>query len=86
MLLQIIEQFRCRKLVTGITMIEYRNERRVTQAKNHLISTEQSINEIAQFLVFCTAAYFSEIFVKSEKISPSEYRKLHLFYCYNFAA
>ncbi len=65
------------KSVTGITMLEYRNELRLTKAKNLLIATDQSINEIAQALGFCTAAYFSELFVKSEKISPSEYRKLH---------
>ena len=65
------------KTVTGITMIEYRNELRLTKAKQLLIHTNQSIQEIAQALGFCTAAYFSELFIKSETISPSEYRKLH---------
>ena len=66
------------KAVTGITVAEYRNSLRITKAKKMLIYTDEPINEIAQKCGFCTAAYFSEIFAKLEKISPTEYRKLHI--------
>ncbi|MBQ9802478.1 MAG: exo-alpha-sialidase [Clostridia bacterium] len=65
------------KSVTGTTVIEYRNELRLTKAKLMLISTEKSVGDIAQELGFCSAPYFTEIFSKSEKIPPSEYRRLH---------
>lgn len=65
------------KSVTGITMIEYRNELRLTQAKLMLVNSDESIGDIAQKTGFCSAAYFTEVFSKSEKIPPSEYRKYH---------
>lgn len=65
------------KSVTGTTVIEYRNELRLTKAKLMLIHTEDSINDIAQNTGFCSAAYFAEVFSKSEKVPPSEYRKYH---------
>ena len=65
------------KAVTGITVTEYSNALRVTKAKELLIRTDETINAIAQQCGFCTAAYFAEIFAKLEKISPTEYRKIH---------
>lgn len=65
------------KKVTGTTVIEYRNELRFTKAKQLLISTNEGISEIALQLGFGDSAYFSKLFVKHEKISPSEYRKYH---------
>ncbi len=65
------------KAVTGTTVVEYRNELKLTKAKAALVDTDDSITEIAKNLGFCSSAYFSEVFFKSEKISPSEYRKYH---------
>ena len=65
------------KSVTGTTITEYRNELRLTKSKIMLIETDKSINDIAQAVGFCSAAYFTEIFSKSEKIPPTEYRKFH---------
>ncbi|MBQ7336711.1 MAG: exo-alpha-sialidase [Clostridia bacterium] len=65
------------KSVTGTTVVEYRNELRLTKAKLMLLHSEDSVGEIAQRVGFCSAAYFSEVFTKSEKIPPSEYQKLH---------
>lgn len=65
------------KAVTGTTVVEFRNELKLTKAKEALINTDYSISEIAKKLGFCSSAYFSEIFFKSEQISPSEYRKYH---------
>jgi AraC-like DNA-binding protein len=65
------------KDTTGTTIIEYRNELRLTRSKQLLIETDLSISEIAQDVGFGTASYFTEIFSRSEKISPVKYRTLH---------
>ena len=65
------------KSVTGITITEFRNELRITAAKNLLIHSQKSIDEIAEEMGFSTAAYFTEIFTRAEKIPPSKYRKYH---------
>lgn len=65
------------KTVSGISILEYRNEHRLTKAKLLLINTDKSIADIAHSLGFCSSAYFTEIFSRSEKITPTEYRKIH---------
>jgi len=65
------------KSVTGISVIEYRNELKLTNAKRLLVESRLSINQIATQCGFSNASYFSEVFSKSEKISPSQYRKYH---------
>lgn len=65
------------KSITGTTVTEYRNELRLTKAKLMLIQTDASISQIAQETGFASASYFTEIFSKSEKIPPTEYRKYH---------
>ena len=65
------------KNVTGATMTEYRNEKRIFKAKKMLSESEISVGEIATALGFSNASYFSELFSKSENVSPTEYRKLH---------
>lgn len=62
---------------TGITVTEYRNEKRITKAKLELIKSDKSITDIAAEAGFSSAPYFTELFTRSEKISPSEYRRLH---------
>lgn len=65
------------KTLTGATVIEYRNELRLTKSKQLLLHTDKRIGEIALEVGFSNVAYFSEIFSRSEKISPSQYRNLH---------
>ena len=65
------------KTVTGTTVLAYRNELRLTQAKQLLVGTSLSVSEIAERTGFSGAAYFTEVFSKSEKIPPTEYRKYH---------
>ena len=65
------------KSVTGTTILEYRNELRFTQAKLMLIQTNMDITYIAEQTGFGSAAYFTSLFSKAEKIPPSEYRKYH---------
>ena len=65
------------KAITGITVTEFRNELRLTAAKNLLVHSSKSIDEIAEEVGFSTAAYFTEIFTRAEMIPPSKYRKYH---------
>lgn len=65
------------KQVTGISILEYRNELRLTKAKQMLIESRFSVNEIAIQCGFCNASYFAEVFSRSEKTSPSQFRKFH---------
>ena len=65
------------KSVTGTTVTEYKNESRLTKAKLMLISTDETIGAIAEKSGFGGSAYFTEIFTRSEKIPPSEYRRLN---------
>ena len=65
------------KAVTGTTITEYRNELRLTKAKMLLISTNDSISQIAQATGFGSASYLAEIFSRAEKIPPREFRKYH---------
>lgn len=65
------------KSVTGTTVVEYRNELRLTKAKLLLLQTDLPIGSIAEQTGFGSASYFAELFVKSEKISPSDYRRIN---------
>lgn len=65
------------KSVTGTTITEYRNELRLTKAKILLIKTDMNITDIAKEVGFNSSSYFTEVFSKSEKISPKKYRELH---------
>ena len=65
------------KKMTGTTVVEYRNERRLTKAKQLLAHTDIPVQHIAVGCGFNSASYFTEIFTRCETISPSEYRKYH---------
>ena len=65
------------KSVTGISITEYRNEMRLTAAKQMLISTGKSIKDISSACGFNSPSYFAEVFTRSERVSPSEFRKYH---------
>ena len=62
---------------TGTTTVAFRNELRLTKAKELLVSTSLSVGEIAERTGFSGAAYFTEVFTASESIPPTEYRKYH---------
>ncbi len=65
------------KTETGTTIVEYRNELKLTKAKLMLINTDKTISDIAEECGFCSASYFTEVFSRSERIPPTEYRKYH---------
>jgi len=65
------------KNVTGITVTEYVSALRIARSKQLLVASEYTVSEIAQKTGFSSSSYFSEVFARSEKISPSEYRRYH---------
>lgn len=65
------------KRKTGLSIIEYRDAKRLLQAKKLLTSTNKTITEICHDCGFGDASYFTLKFKKSEGITPSKYRKLN---------
>ncbi|MBE6728611.1 MAG: helix-turn-helix domain-containing protein [Ruminococcaceae bacterium] len=57
-----------------VSIIRYRNERRIDRAKFLLSATEKSIEEISSEIGFEDKYYFSRLFTKLEGISPLAYR------------
>lgn len=57
---------------------EYIIRLRINHAKDYLISTNLSIEEISYKTGFSTPSYFIKVFKKSEHCTPHQYRKLML--------
>lgn len=66
------------KKETGISIDEYTRNARVERAKVLLVSTKDSIQDIAAALGFGERNYFSVTFKKVTGIPPAAYRKKHL--------
>lgn len=64
------------KKLTGTTIINYLNSKRINEAKQLLRFTNQSIGEIAISCGIDDMNYFTKVFCKYESITPSNYRKL----------
>lgn len=58
----------------GISPINYMISRRVEESKYLLAETDLSMSQIAQLLGFSSLSYFSQVFRRSQEISPKEYR------------
>lgn len=61
----------------GISPISYLISCRIQEGKRLLADTDLSLSQISGILGFSSASYFSQSFRKAERISPSEYRKVH---------
>ena len=64
------------KKATGSSINKYKTALKIIQAKKLLINTSKSITDIATECGFNSISYFSDRFIKSEGVTPSEYRKL----------
>ena len=62
--------------IVGMSPIKYQNDIRLKNSCELLTSTNLTIAEIAQSCGFGDPLYFSRIFKKKHKISPTEYRLL----------
>lgn len=58
----------------GINFIDYINEKKINRAMILLQDSTWSIDSIAYSLGFSQASYFSKIFKKVAKVTPSQYR------------
>ena len=64
------------KKVTGITILEYVNQKKVKSSLNDIVNTDDKILKIALNHGFNSQEYYSETFTKVFGISPTEFRKL----------
>lgn len=63
------------KIDTGMTVIDYINQKRVEEAKLYLERGNTSITEIALMVGFNDLNYFGRVFKKITSLTPSEYVK-----------
>ncbi len=62
------------KAVTGLTILEYINRKKIALAKELLSTTDKSITDIAAEMNFETIHYFTTFFKQQTGLSPKEYR------------
>lgn len=65
------------KKVQGKRFTEALTDCRMEKAKERIISSEDSIMDIAKAVGFCNASYFCTVFKKMHGISPMEFREKH---------
>lgn len=65
------------KHITGMSAIDYIIRIRIDKACALLLNADSDIKEIAYALGFSNQRYFSTLFRKVKKMSPSAYRELH---------
>ena len=63
------------KQLTGFGFNEYLTQIRLRKSESLLLSTKQTIGEIAEMCGFSSANYFGDIFKNCNGESPSQYRK-----------
>lgn len=66
------------KQINGMGLSDYISVERINKAKNLLVTTSDTIQNIAAATGFDTSQYFSIVFKKTTGISPSEYRRSHV--------
>ena len=59
----------------GLSMSDYINSLRVSEAKRLLESSDMLITEIAQAVGFGTARTFNRVFLQQTGITPRDYRR-----------
>ena len=59
----------------GVSPINYMISRRIDESKYLLAETDLSLSQISQLLGFSSLSYFSQVFHRTQSISPKEYRQ-----------
>jgi len=59
----------------GVSPINYMITRRLEESKYLLAETDLSMSQIAQLLGFSSLSYFSQVFRRTQSVSPMEYRQ-----------
>lgn len=65
------------KKETGKNFMEYVMELRIQHAKQYLIQTDLTVDDIAKEVGYTDIKYFSKLFKKLTGLNPSEFRKLY---------
>ena len=65
------------KKVTGQRFNRYINSKRLMKASFLLSTTDYSIGQIASMVGFCSRSRFAEKFIKSNEVSPTEFRRMY---------
>lgn len=60
----------------GISPINYLQEKRISEGKHMLETTNYSISQISNLTGFSSQSYFSQIFKKETNMTPNSYRKM----------
>lgn len=63
------------KKITGMTLLQYVTERRISEAKKLLLLSSKPISEIAMMTGFSSFSFFSRTFSKLTGCTPLEFRK-----------
>ena len=58
----------------GVSPINYMTHKRIEESKYLLAETDLSMSRIAQLLGFSSLSYFSQVFRRTQEMSPMEYR------------
>ena len=61
--------------VTGKSIMEYYNELKIDEAKFLIKKNIYTFSEISELLCFNTQTYFSKVFSKIARMTPSEYKE-----------
>ena len=59
----------------GLSPINYMISKRIEESKYLLAETDLSMSQIAQLLGFSSLSYFSQVFHRTQDITPKEYRQ-----------
>lgn len=62
------------KIKSGYNLFDEIVKRRMEKAKECLLVTDMKVNDIAEYVGFSDASYFSRLFKKMFKVSPRDYR------------
>lgn len=63
------------KRENGVSPINYMISRRIEESRYLLAETDLSLSQIARILGFSSLSYFSQVFRKTQGVSPAEFRK-----------
>jgi AraC-like DNA-binding protein len=69
---------RVMKHEVGVSLRTYIMSRRLSAAKNLLLTTQSSISDIAMACGFASAAYFIKIFKEKNGMTPKDYRRTRI--------
>jgi len=62
------------KKATGKSFNDYIQIKKILKSTFLLVTSDEPVSEIAKKLGYCSQGYFSELFVKHNKMTPSEFR------------